>query len=495
MFSVVLTSFCLALPLLSSAQQNAMQGTAAFYDNNYEKAWLTLGPLVNHPGTSDSLRLFYAISIIETGREPVEKAELLLQDLELEAVYRPLLMYGLARAAYYKMEDQKSDSLFHLALNLDFDSYYPDIPLHYYHSQLQNARKIAATKACSLRASGISVSEIRAIGTTLSGLCVNGIYREVPEQLRSKADIENGYRPPAFYLSAASFLVFSSMNDSGNADFYLSRFEPGSGWEIPVALAPVLNSPYQEYCAWTNDNADSIWFSSSRVGSMGGLDVFISMLDPVELTWSQPENLGLPWNSRFDDFLAFPSGNKGEIALLSRKGSDYGLLNYATYSLDCDTMQSVITKGGSAPLYDSVLYPVREMESISEPESESVAIEIPEPEFVMVETLVLVPTGPDSVNIAGSEPEVFLCVWVLEEGEGYKIQKARIIAAKPELQLVERRDTEGRLYCTSGIFTDYNEARKHLSIDIQNVAPGARVMALNRGVPVPVIDAIRLLKP
>ncbi len=126
---------------------------------------------------------------------------------------------------------------------------------------------------------------------------------------------EYAVNPPAFgspmlpetgdvasFLADDSLLLFSSRRPEGlgGLDLYFAT-RSDSGWTTPQHLGPAINSPYDETTPFLAHDGRSLFFSSNRTGSMGGLDIFKSVFDEETKTWSEPVNLGTPINSPGDD--------------------------------------------------------------------------------------------------------------------------------------------------------------------------------------------------
>jgi hypothetical protein len=101
-------------------------------------------------------------------------------------------------------------------------------------------------------------------------------------------------------------MYFSSnmKGGAGGKDIYTSVLSNGS-WSKPVNLGDVINTSGDEAFPYLHRNG-TLYFSSSGLAGMGGLDIFQCVIKPGG--FSEPENIGYPINSHGDDFgLSFDS--------------------------------------------------------------------------------------------------------------------------------------------------------------------------------------------
>ncbi len=85
----------------------------------------------------------------------------------------------------------------------------------------------------------------------------------------------------------------------GGGDIYFSHRCGRNKWTEPVNLGDKINTPYDEYGISLDPSGNTLFFSSKGHENMGGYDIFqIKMTDKG---WSEPENLGYPINTPFDD--------------------------------------------------------------------------------------------------------------------------------------------------------------------------------------------------
>ncbi len=136
-------------------------------------------------------------------------------------------------------------------------------------------------------------------------------------------------------------LYFSSdMKDGyGGKDLYKSEFI-NNQWTKPENLGEVINTPYDEVFPFIHHG--TLYFSSNGQAGLGGLDIF-----KIELTTNsdEPQNLGYPLNSSYDDFgIVFDSlNNHGYFSSNRRTGG----FNDDLYEFDMDLQTYPITISGS----------------------------------------------------------------------------------------------------------------------------------------------------
>lgn len=97
-------------------------------------------------------------------------------------------------------------------------------------------------------------------------------------------------------------MYFVSNNDTGygGRDIYRSDKMADGNWGKPVNCGPTINSPFDEESPFIAIDNKTLYFSSNCEKSMGGFDIFQTVLDATQ-QWSVPMNLGYPFNSTGDD--------------------------------------------------------------------------------------------------------------------------------------------------------------------------------------------------
>ncbi len=119
-----------------------------------------------------------------------------------------------------------------------------------------------------------------------------------------------------------TMLFFSSdmVGGFGGKDIYVSLFEEGK-WTKPVNAGENINTPYNEVFPYWHPSG-SLYFSSDGHPGLGGLDIFKIPLGKIET--EEPENIGYPMNSSYDDFgLAMDSLERNGYLTSNRKSGGF----------------------------------------------------------------------------------------------------------------------------------------------------------------------------
>jgi len=117
---------------------------------------------------------------------------------------------------------------------------------------------------------------------------------------KSPVQTKEGDCNPFFFNDLTIVFASRSAGGYGGLDLW-STVWADSTWALPVNLGLEVNSAYDEDMPFLAQDGATLFFSSNRTESMGGLDVFKTVFDPKKRVWQSPENLGFPINSPDDD--------------------------------------------------------------------------------------------------------------------------------------------------------------------------------------------------
>ena len=116
----------------------------------------------------------------------------------------------------------------------------------------------------------------------------------------------------AFLYRENAEKVFIPMREKyGTYDIYTSERLSDTLWSPLQNMGSSINSTEDELYPVLSDDGRKLYFSSKGLFGMGGFDIFVSEWDESSNTWGEPENLGFPYSSPYDDmlFCSTPDGN------------------------------------------------------------------------------------------------------------------------------------------------------------------------------------------
>lgn len=111
-----------------------------------------------------------------------------------------------------------------------------------------------------------------------------------------------------------AYVVSNRPGGFGGRDIYEYTKISDEEWGNPKNLGEVINTPYDEDGVFIHPDGKTLYFSSRGHNSMGGYDVFYSVLENG--IWSKPVNLGAPVNTGGDDIYFVITGD-GRTGYLS----------------------------------------------------------------------------------------------------------------------------------------------------------------------------------
>lgn len=81
-----------------------------------------------------------------------------------------------------------------------------------------------------------------------------------------------------------------------------NRLTDGS-WQKPMELSDELNGDGNALYPFMMPDGVTLYYASDNSESLGGLDIFVATRDATDGTFLQPQNIGMPYNSPYDDYL------------------------------------------------------------------------------------------------------------------------------------------------------------------------------------------------
>jgi outer membrane protein OmpA-like peptidoglycan-associated protein/tetratricopeptide (TPR) repeat protein len=121
------------------------------------------------------------------------------------------------------------------------------------------------------------------------------------------------------------WLVFDACNrkdGQGSCDLYISYLTP-QGWSEAINLGNKVNSEEWEAQPCLSPDKRDLYFASKRSGGFGGIDIYVSHLQPNG-KWSEPENMGPGINTSGDEQCPFIHADNQTFYFTSTFWPGYG---------------------------------------------------------------------------------------------------------------------------------------------------------------------------
>lgn len=104
------------------------------------------------------------------------------------------------------------------------------------------------------------------------------------------------------YTTQRGDRVYFSDSIKGNMNIFTS-YKLLDSWTKPVSISDVINTQSNENYPFLLADGVTIYFASDGENSIGGYDLFVTRYNPSTDTYLTPENIGMPFNSPFNDYM------------------------------------------------------------------------------------------------------------------------------------------------------------------------------------------------
>jgi len=151
---------------------------------------------------------------------------------------------------------------------------------------------------------------------------LNGVWTE-PEVVGPPISTEYGEVEPLLSRDGTRLYIQSNRPGGvGMADLWFSRKVDGQ-WTEPENLGEPFNTPYADHCLYfSGPDEDVAYWTSTRPGGYGGNDIWTSQR--VNGVWQPAVNLGPLVNSEHSDHHSLPSPDGRSLYVTSGRPGGYG---------------------------------------------------------------------------------------------------------------------------------------------------------------------------
>lgn len=114
--------------------------------------------------------------------------------------------------------------------------------------------------------------------------------------------LKTKYPQLAYYTGRGDKMIFARENLTGDLDLNVSYRLVG-GWSEAFGLSSVLNTYEHENFPFELSDGITLYFASGGHNSIGGYDIFMTRYNSTINDYSEPVNIGMPFNSPANDYL------------------------------------------------------------------------------------------------------------------------------------------------------------------------------------------------
>ena len=304
-------------PLLLNAQEFVIEKLSEKINSSYDE----ISPVIDVEGKT---LFFTRVGYPEFEKTLVENGEDLSQTME-KPHYSSYLQNIYTRIAD-KIVHNPETSVFNQdiwvaeSLNGEFDNIvHPPYPLN---NALPNS-------VCAITPSNnelVVINRFEKVGGMKKGFSIVREYADGTWSFPEPIDIEGYHNTnPDVSMTISSdgsimILAMEKEDSYGKTDLYISRKKDANTWSSPVNLGPKVNSVNREVTPFISDDNKTIFFASNRLGTHGGMDLFIiDCLDDNWTKWSRPRRFIQPINSTSDDSQPFFNAATGYLYFSSKR--------------------------------------------------------------------------------------------------------------------------------------------------------------------------------
>ena len=138
----------------------------------------------------------------------------------------------------------------------------------------------------------------------------------------------------AFSNENEDYLIWSEPDSDGNMVLMESRKLFDDTWDEPVNISELIDFEGEMDYPYLSEDGTMLYFSSVNEETIGGMDIFKAQRDALTGDFLQPLNLGMPYNSPYDDYLMVIDEQTGTGWWATERNSDEGKVTVYVYLLN-----------------------------------------------------------------------------------------------------------------------------------------------------------------
>jgi tetratricopeptide (TPR) repeat protein len=317
---------CFAAGQSLSPQEEALK---LFNEGKYSDALTRFKKYVTLFPNDPKYKYFTGVCMVQSNTGINDAINYLSSIVEL-AVPRDVYFY-LGKAYHYQYKFDEAIAAYQKFKNFGTKKEQESLGADLYIKMAKNGMNIY--QVASIKLLDKTILEAEAVFDYYNRFLTNGKFEPKAEKSFNFGHSQKGWRyVPSLLAKKQSIYEVNYTLISPNRDIFLVTSLENGKLSKPVNVGNAINSQEDENFPYFNEPESALYFASKGYNSIGGYDIFRSRYDPDTKTWSEPENLGYPVNSPYDDFLFVPSDDQKYACFASTRESKDGFIT--VYKID-----------------------------------------------------------------------------------------------------------------------------------------------------------------
>ncbi len=183
--------------------------------------------------------------------------------------------------------------------------------------------------------------------SSLSTVSPTGVFVPKPNDLKTTFDKKETDTSVIFFPTNPKtgdkvfYSSYGSTTSQGKDIFVIERLSDGF-WSKPKNIGDPINTTFDEDFPYLAPDG-ALYFASKGHYSMGGYDIYRSVFNAELNSWSEPENLGFPFSSPFDDFLYVVNSENNLASFVSNRNVMPDSLEIVTVEIEKNPIRRAAT--------------------------------------------------------------------------------------------------------------------------------------------------------
>lgn len=294
----ILITILLTPGIISSVAQTYTldEARALYNEGKYEEAAPTFAKEVKRKPNNGSVNHWYGVCLFEMGQ--YEESLKYLKKGVSRKVKMSNLYLGRSYAALYRFADAIES----------YESYIKLLKKEKEEPSTEVTQLLASAKLGQRMMRGVERVQV------IDSLLVDSISFVEAFKLSPEAGRWVGYDllPEAFqlddttlvsYLPQRGDMMYMGYKESDNYDLYYTSTLVDNEWSNLQVLSQTLNTTDNQNYPFQLSDGQTLYFAQDGENSLGGYDIFVTMFNSERGDYMLPQNVGMPFNSPYNDFM------------------------------------------------------------------------------------------------------------------------------------------------------------------------------------------------